>query len=104
MPSPMRAAVPTGSRGRSMKRLSYPLSDREGVGRGRSAGLLDEAGVDDAGDVGDGFDDADLEQQVGGFLGEGLQLAGEELLVRRFVLPAQVLGRVAELLSRLLHV
>ena len=46
--------------------------------------------------VGHLLDDARLQQQVGGFLAERRVLAGEELLVRRAVLPAQVLLRSLE--------
>src|ERR1700682_2482412 len=66
--------------------------------------LLDVARVDRARDVGHRLDDAHLEQQLAGFPEESLQLAGEEILIRRPILPAQVRGRLRELLAALLHV
>src|SRR5687767_13116437 len=66
--------------------------------------LLDVARVDRARHVRHRLDDADLEQDLARFLEEALQLAGEEFLVGRLVLPAQVLRRVPELLAALLHV
>src|SRR6478752_2349636 len=68
------------------------------------AGLLDEARVVEIVGLRNLLDDADLEQQGSRFLGEGLPLAGEELLVGGLVLPAQIFGRVAKLLAALLHV
>ena len=65
---------------------------------------LDEPRVGELRQVRHLLDDADLEQQVRRFLGELRVLAGEELLVRRAVLPAQVLLRRLELLAGLLHV
>ena len=53
--------------------------------------LFDVTRVDGARDVGHRLDHPDLEQDLAGFLQEPLQLAGEELLVRGLVLPAQVL-------------
>ena len=50
------------------------------------------------------LDDAGLQQQVGRFLAEGGVLAGEELLVGRAVLPAQVLLAGLERLAALLDV
>src|SRR5687768_9091226 len=82
-PSAMRAPRPTGLSG---------------------VKLLDVARIDRAVDVGHRLDDADLEQDLAGFLQESLQLAGEEFLVRGLVLPAQVPGRGCELLGALLHV
>src|SRR5262245_2177600 len=55
-----------------------------------AAGSLDEACVDDRVDVRHGLDDAQLQQELGGVLAEGLQVAGEELGVGRAVLPAEV--------------
>src|SRR5688500_7823527 len=66
--------------------------------------LLDVARVDGARHVGHRLDDADLEQDLARFLEEALQLAGEEFLVCRLVLPAQVLCRIRELLAALLHI
>src|SRR5881394_2361663 len=66
--------------------------------------LLDVARVDRAADVRYGLDDADLDEKLARLLEEGLQLAGEELLVRRPILPAQVSGGFRERLARLLHV
>src|SRR5438477_5602020 len=66
--------------------------------------LLDVARVDGGADVRHGFDDADLYEELTGFLEEGLQLAGEEPLVRGAVLPAQIGGRLAECFAGLLHV
>src|SRR5262249_17265802 len=70
----------------------------------RGIRLVYIAGIDDAADLGDLVNNADLEQQIGGFLGEGLKLPGEKFLVGGLVLPAQVFCRVAKLLTRLLHV
>src|SRR4051794_13520711 len=66
--------------------------------------LLYELRVRELGQIRDRLDDADLEQEVGRILAEGRVLAGEEFLVGLPVLPAQVLGRFPELLTRLLHV
>src|SRR5262245_64336342 len=66
--------------------------------------LVDVAGIDDAGDLRDLLDNPDLQEQIGGFLGEGLKLRGEKFLVGGLVLPAQVFCRVAKLLARLLYV
>src|SRR4051812_49955815 len=66
--------------------------------------LLNKPRVDDRLDVGLLLDDADLEQEVRGFVRELLDLAGEEFLVRLAVLPAQELRRGAERLAGLLHV
>ena len=52
---------------------------------------LDELRVGELGHVGHRLDDAGFQQQVGRFLAELRVLAGEELLVRGAVLPAQVL-------------
>ena len=46
------------------------------------------------------LDDAGLEQQVGRLRREGLELAGEELLVRGLVLPAQELRPTCRRLRR----
>src|SRR5436189_27118 len=62
--------------------------------------LLDVARVDRAADVRYGLDDADLDEELARLLEEGLQLAGEELLVRRPILPAQVSGGFRERLAR----
>src|SRR5712671_2212745 len=66
--------------------------------------LLDVARVDGSFDVRHLLDDADLEQELPCVLQERLQLAGEELLVRGAILPAQVGRRLGERLARLLHV
>src|SRR5262249_37563371 len=71
MPRASRAVLPTGTRGVS-------------IDPGRSRLLpasLDEARVDGGGDVGHALDDAELEEKIGRFLAEGLQLAVEELLI-----------------------
>src|SRR5689334_5311858 len=68
------------------------------------AQLVDVAGIDNAGDVRSLLDNSDLQEQIGGFLGEGLKLRGEKFLVGGLVLPAQVFCRVAKLLARLLYV
>src|SRR5579862_2333876 len=64
--------------------------------------LLDEARVDQRVEIRHALDAAHLEQQVRRVLAERLDLAVEELLVRSFVLPAQVLRRIRELLAGLL--
>src|SRR5262252_10996007 len=93
MPRATRAVLPTGTRGVSID-----------PGRGRLLpASLDEARVDGSGDVRHALDDAELEEEVGRFLAEGLKLAVEELLIRLPILPAQVGLRLLELLTRLLH-
>src|SRR6185436_7300779 len=67
-----------------------------------AAASLDEAGVRQRLQVGDLLDAADLQQQLGRLLAERLQHAGEETLVRRAVLPAQVGLRFLEGLAALL--
>jgi hypothetical protein len=71
------------------------------TGRRGLIASLDEAGVEQRTDVGNGLDDPDLEEQFRGFLREGLQFAREELLVGGAVLPAQVGLRFLEGLRRL---
>src|SRR5258706_7073220 len=66
--------------------------------------LLDVARIDGALDRRHRLDDADLDQELPRFLEEALQLAGEELLVRRAILPAEIRGRFGEGFARLLHV
>src|SRR4051812_45017357 len=78
-PRPTRGPGATGSSGR------IGLSWRRGA-------LFDEAGVDDLARVRHRLDDAEAEQEVGCLLGEGLDVAGEELLVRGLVRPAKVGG------------
>src|SRR2546423_12784877 len=56
-----------------------------------SGALLDEPRIGQRVEIRHLLDDADFEQQVGGFLAELLELAGEELPVRGLILPAQVL-------------
>src|SRR5215468_6752185 len=88
-PRAIRAVRETGTRGVSIdpgRRRPVPPS-------------LDEARVDGRGDVRHALDDAELEQEVGRLLAEGLQLAVEELLVRLAILPAQVRLRLLELLA-----
>src|SRR6185369_6119067 len=65
--------------------------------------LLHEAGVDRGVDIRLGLDDAGLEQEIGGFLHERLDLAAEELLVGGRVLPAKIGLRFLEILGALLH-
>src|SRR5215831_20358911 len=79
-----------------------PTSFEQGLGRW--TGLLDEVAVDDVLDLGDLPDSADLHEQVGSFAGEGLQFAGEKLLVCGLVLPAQIFGRAAKLFTSLFDV
>ena len=96
---------PTGSSGGSCELSRGRASRRGSASAGASRGSLDEAGVDERFDVGDLLDDADLEQQVGRFLARtACELAGEELLVRRLVLPAQVRRPTCRMLAGLLHV
>src|SRR5260221_2791196 len=66
--------------------------------------LLDVARIDGALDRRHRLDDADLDQELPRFLEEALQLGGEELLVRRATLPAEIRGRFCEGFARLLHV
>src|SRR5215470_18781242 len=92
-PRAIRAVLPTGTRGVSID-----------AGRGRPVPpSLDEACVDGGGDVRHALDDAQLEQEIGRLLAEGLELPVEELLVRLAVLPAQIGLRLLELLARLLY-
>src|SRR5262249_40642413 len=65
--------------------------------------LLHEARVDDRVEIDLGLDHAALEQQLLRLLQERLDLAAEELLVRRLVLPAQVGLRLLERGRILLH-
>src|SRR3954451_21775422 len=67
----------------------------------RSSELLDEARVIQILDVRDLLDDADFEQEIGGFLVERLEFGLEELLAGGLGLPAQIFGGVAELLAAL---
>src|SRR5215467_3563679 len=92
-PRAIRAVLPTGTRGVNID-----------AGRERPVPpSLDEARVDGGGDVRHALDDAELEEEIGRFLAEGLQLAVEELLIRLPILPTQVGLRLLELLARLLH-
>src|SRR6202022_4770960 len=68
------------------------------------AASLNEAGIPHLSEIGDLLDPPDLQQQIGCFLVEGMELAREKGPVGGTVLPAQILCRVAELLARLLHV
>src|SRR5437667_11151147 len=70
----------------------------------QAGALLDEPRIGQRVEIRHLLDDADFEEQVGGFLAELLQLAGEELLVPGPILPAQVLLRRLELFARLLDV
>src|SRR6266404_2287918 len=89
------AALPLSPHPLDAARLTpSPRARGEGWGEGsRADASLDVAGIDDRVDVGSRFDDAELEQQIGRLLAELRVLAGEEFLVRRLVLPAQVLRR-----------
>src|SRR5262245_57171010 len=69
-----------------------------------SSGLLNKSRVGELTQIRNLLDHAGLQQQVGGLLVEGDELAGEERLVGGSVLPAQILRGVAELIARLLHV
>src|SRR5437879_11877130 len=73
-----------------------------GVSAGPAGRSLDEARVDGGGDVRLRLDDAELEEQVGGLLAEGLDLSRKELAVRLAILPAEIRLRLLELLARLL--
>src|SRR5258708_4843336 len=66
--------------------------------------LLNVARVDRGCDVGHRLDDADLDEELARVLEEALQLAGEELLIRCAILPAEIRGRFGEGFARLLHV
>src|SRR5437764_14537923 len=72
--------------------------------RSPRATSLDEPRIGQRVEIRHLLDDADFEEQVGGFLAELLQLAGEELLVPGPILPAQVLLRRLELFACLLDV
>src|SRR5262245_53687175 len=72
MPSAIPAARETGTRGLT----AAPAPRRS----------LDEAGVDDRGDLRHALDDPELQQQLARLLAEGLVLAGEELAIRLAVL------------------
>src|SRR3954468_2657965 len=87
-PSAIRAPGATGCSGLMLWAPSPLRGEGWGEGRLRS---LEEAGVRQLRHVRHLLDDAGLEQQVRRFLAERSVLAGEELLVGRPVLPAQVI-------------
>src|SRR2546426_5024769 len=106
-PSPFIYVTERGPSDISRKTLDSRLRGNDGppcVACRASGALLDEPRIGQRVEIRHLLDDADFEEQVGGFLAELLELAGEELLVRSPILPAQVLLRRLELFARLLDV
>src|SRR2546425_2414963 len=104
---PPRGAAPpprknSGKKARRGVILVAGEAGTRGVSVGPARRSLDEARVDGQGDVRLRLDDAELEEQVGGLLAEGLDLSREELVVGLAVLPAEIRLRLLELLARLL--
>src|SRR5262245_5947562 len=105
---PPRVATPHPKKNSAKKaRPRAILAARETGASGVSVGpacrrSLDEARVDDGGDVRLRLDDAELEKQLAGLLAESLDLSGEELPVGLALLLAEIGLRFLELLARLL--
>src|SRR5581483_10060844 len=110
MPRAIFAPRPTGTSGVNMALPSSQRKTGRAIAFARPAlparlfrRLLHEARIDDGVEIDLRLDHAALEQHFLRLLEEGLDLAAEELLVRRLVLPAQIGLRLLERGRVLLH-
>src|SRR4051812_14557163 len=101
---PPNVAAAQAAKNSTKKKTPRPMRRRAEIGLSGCKMSLDELRVNERIEIRHRFDDARLEQNVGCVLAERLDFAGEEFLVRRLVLPAQVGRRLRKLLARLFHI